>query len=112
MFAEVPYILRLFFWKDMLARRKRQSNVERRSTTLLRGRRGGLENETKKKTINERSTNEKISRRFDSKQIPLTEESSFERRFMKKVKRKNKDLNAEKELRRSKRQKSEIDDLD
>lgn len=103
--ADVPYILRLFFWKDMLARRKRQSTIEQRNAALLRRRRGDIENEKEKRTLkrNEELEHEKTKRRFDRKQIRLTEESSFERRFMKKVKRKTKDLTTEKELKRSKR---------
>ena len=69
--------------------------------SLLRGRRGDIENERTVK--NEKTKDDKIKTRFDNKQVPLTEESSFERRFMGKVKRKTKDLAAEKELKRSKR---------
>ena len=100
--SELPYILRLFFWKDMLARRKRHSGIEKDNKELLRGRRGDVENTTKPKHETN-IQNVKIRRRFDKRQVPLTEESSFERRFMGKVKRKTKDLAAEKELKRSKR---------
>jgi len=88
----------------MLARRKRQSGYERMNKGLIRGRRGGVENErTIKNAIEAKDKDDKIRKRFDNKQVPLTEESSFERRFMGKVRRKTKDLTAEKELKRSKR---------
>ena len=105
LFPELPYVLRLFFWKDMLARRKRQSGNEKIKKGLLRDRRGDVENAKIKRTetgIN-KINDEKIRRRFENKQTPLTEESSFERRFMGKVKRKTKDLTTERELKRSKR---------
>ncbi|XP_065061591.1 uncharacterized protein LOC135688592 [Rhopilema esculentum] len=111
---KLPYILRLFFWKDMLARRKRNSTPEKKIQPLQRRKReddedeGVLQVDLEKR---EKKTDLKLSKRFEDTQTPLTEESSFERRFMKKTKRKTKDLTTEKELRRSKRR-DKLEDFD
>eukprot|EP00112_Aurelia_sp_Birch-Aquarium-sp1_P024371 Seg768.11 transcript_id=Seg768.11/GoldUCD/mRNA.D3Y31 product="Kremen protein 1" protein_id=Seg768.11/GoldUCD/D3Y31 len=104
---KVPYILRLFFWKDMLARRKRFSSNEKLSTALTRGRRGEVDDFKSDKVstkADDKLKNNKLRiKRLENKRIPLTQNKLSENRFMKKMKRRTKDLTTEKELKRSKR---------
>lgn len=112
---EVPYILRLFFWKDMLARRKRFSSNEKLSTALTRGRRGEVDDfksdEVSTKADDKLKNNKLRIKRLENKRIPLTQNKLLENRFMKKMKRRTKDLTTEKELKRSKRL-DEFEDFD
>ena len=99
----------------MLARRKRFSSNEKLSTALTRGRRGEVDDfesgTVPIKTDDKLKNNKMRMKKLENKQIPLTQNKLMESRFMKKIKRRTKDLTTEKELKRSKRL-DEFEDFD
>eukprot|EP00794_Sanderia_malayensis_P015242 gene15242-16816_t len=114
----VPYILRLFFWKDMLARKKRRTtNDGMPRMQLTRPRRGDVDSFldeydgdiNKRNNDNEDDTDDddkaisKENRLSSHRQEPRIGKRSIEKRLRMKPKRKTKDLTTEIELKRSKR---------